>query len=154
LRGLRRHWEWLEFQARLEADRSQRVSTGKSTRVDPLDIVLPDPDSRSFLEAVYQEYPQMKCDLPLETAEALIEFRPEAQVDHIAPRPVLFIHGAEDRQVPADEARSMFARAGEPRHLEIVPNMGHFDWVMAGSPGFRQVTDLALNFLQEYLPAQ
>ena len=32
--------------------------------------------------------------------------------------------------------------------------MGHFDWVMAGSPGFRQVTDLALNFLQEYLPAQ
>ena len=154
LRGLRRHWEWLEFQARLVEDRSQRVRTGQSARVDPLDIVLPDPDARDFLQDVYREYPQMKCDLPLETAEALIEFRPEALLGQLAPRPVLFIHGARDRQVPVDEAHSMFACAGEPRRLEIVPDVGHFDWVNAGEPGFRRVTDPAVQFLQEYLPAQ
>ena len=96
----------------------------------------------------------MKCELPLETAEALIEFRPEAQVERLAPRPVLLVHGAADRQVPADESRRLFARAGAPRQLEIVPDMGHFDWVSAGSPGFRRVADLALDFLREYLPAQ
>ena len=96
----------------------------------------------------------MQCDLPLETAAALIEFRPEAQVERMAPRPVLFIHGAADRQVPAAESRSMFERAGEPRQLEIVPDMGHFDWVMADSPGFRRVMDLSLDFLQEHLPAR
>ena len=154
LRSLRRHWEWLEFQERLVQDRDRRVGTGQSARVDPLDIVVPDPESRDFLEAVYHEYPQMKCDLSLETAAALIEFRPEAHVEHIAPRPVLFIHGAADRQVAADESRSMYACASGPRRLEIVPNMGHFDWVMAGSSGFRRVTDLAIDFLQEHLPVR
>ncbi len=154
LHSLRRHWEWLEFQERLAQDRLQRVRTGESTRVDPLDIAIPDPESRRFLEAVYREYPQMQCDLPLETAEALVEFRPEALVEHVAPQPVLFIHGENDRQVSADESRRMFARAGEPRRLEILPAMGHFDWVMAHSPGFGQVVDLTLDFLQEHLPAQ
>ncbi len=154
LRSLRPDGEWLAFRERLTQDRSQRVMTGDSARVDPLDIVVPDPDSRSFLEGVYREYPQMKCDLPLETAEALIEFRPENQVERIAPRPVLFIHGDADRQVPADETRSLFARAGEPRQLSIVSDVGHFDWVRADSPDFRRVTDLAVDFLREVLPAQ
>jgi fermentation-respiration switch protein FrsA (DUF1100 family) len=116
--------------------------------------VVPDPDSRAFLEAVYREFPQMKCDLALETAEALMEFRPEEVVERIAPRPVLFVHGAADRLVPADESRSLFARAGEPRRLEIVPGLGHFDWVLAHSSGFRRVTDLAVGFLEQHLPAR
>jgi pimeloyl-ACP methyl ester carboxylesterase len=152
LRGQRRYWEWLDFQALLAEDRGVRVRTGQSARVDPLDIVVPDPDSRAFLEAAYREYPQMKCDLPLETAEALVEFRPEALVDRLAPRPVCLIHGADDRLVPADESRRLFARAGEPRRLAVVPGMGHFDWVMPGTPGFRRVTELAVGFLQEVMP--
>jgi pimeloyl-ACP methyl ester carboxylesterase len=154
LRSLRRHWEWLDFQLRLAADRAARVRTGQSARVDPLDIVPPDPDSRAFLEGVYREFPQMQCDLPLETAEALVEFRPEVLVDRIAPRPVLFIHGAADRLVPPDESRSLWAHAGEPRRLEILSDMGHFDWLRPTSPGFRRVVDLAAGFLREFLPAR
>ena len=30
--------------------------------------------------------------------------------------------------------------------------MGHFDWVVPGSPGLGRVTDLALDFLQRHLP--
>ncbi len=154
LRSLRRHWEWVDFQARLAEDRFARVRTGHSARVDPLEIVVPDPASGAFLEGVYREFPQMKCELPLETAEALAEFRPEALVDRIAPRPVLFIHGAADRLVPADESRSLFAHAIHPRRLEIVPDMRHFDWLTPNSPGFRHVTDTAAHFLQEVLPAR
>lgn len=154
LRSLRRHWEWVDFQARLAEDRSARVRTGESARVDPLEIVVPDPASRAFLEGVYREFPQMKCELPLETAEALAEFRPEALVDRIAPRPLLLIHGAADRLVPPDESRGLFARARDSRQLEIIPGMGHFDWLTAGSPGFRRVTDTATRFLREVLPAR
>jgi hypothetical protein len=50
LRGLRRYWEWDEFQARLAADRSRRVRSGEGERVHPLEIVLPDPESESFFE--------------------------------------------------------------------------------------------------------
>jgi pimeloyl-ACP methyl ester carboxylesterase len=154
LRSLRRHTEWLDFQAQLAQDRVQRVRTGQSDRVDPLEIVLPDPGSRAFLENVGREFPQMKCDLPLETAEALIEYQPEALIGRIAPRRVLLIHGENDQLVPAEESQELFKRASEPRQLELIPGMDHFDWVMPNTPGFNQVTSLLVNFLQAYLPAQ
>ncbi len=153
LRSLRRHWEWDEFREQLTKDRSQRVLTGESQRVDPLDIVLPDPASRSFLEAVYQEFPQMKCDLPLETADALVEYSPEALVSQVAPRPLLLVHGSDDRLVPVAESNSLFDKAQEPKRLEVVPGLGHFDWVAAGSAGFEKVSGLAVGFLEENLPA-
>lgn len=154
LRSLRRHWEWVDFQARLRDDRSARVRTGQSARVDPLEIVVPDPDSRAFLEGVYREFPQMKCELPLETAEAMAEFRPEALVGRIAPRPLLLVHGAADRLVPVEESRSLYARAADPRTIEVIPDIGHFDWLMPGHPGFRRVTDRVIRFLREALPAR
>jgi len=154
LRTLRRHTEWLDFQARLAQDRVRRVRTGQSERVDPLEIVLPDPGSRTFLENVACEFPQMKCDLPLETADALIDYKPEAVVGQIAPRPLLLIHGDHDRLVPVDESRSLFAHAGEPRRLAVVPGMDHFDWVMPNSSGFRHVANLMVEFLQEFLPVK
>jgi pimeloyl-ACP methyl ester carboxylesterase len=154
LRSLRRPWEWQEFAARLAADRSQRTRTGQSSRVDPHEIVVPDPDSRAFLDQVAGEFPQMRCDLPLESAEALIEYSPESLVARIAPRPLLLVHGAADRLVPADESRSLAARAGPSCRLEILPGMGHFDWVLPSSPAFRRVADLAVGFFQEALPAK
>jgi pimeloyl-ACP methyl ester carboxylesterase len=153
LRGLRRYWEWDEFLTRLANDRSRRVKSGESHRVHPLEIVVPDPESDSFFERIYGEFPQMRCELPLESADALIEFRPDEYIGRIAPRPVLLVHGAADRLVPADESRELFERAGSPRRLELLPGVGHFDWVMPGSPGFADVTQRIVRFLQEGLPA-
>jgi hypothetical protein len=152
LRSLRPHWQWQDFQQKLAADRVTRVRSGHSSRVDPLEIVVPDPDSRAFLEMVYQEFPEVKCDLPLESADALLEHRPEMVVEQLSPRPVLFIHGDNDRLVSVDESRSLYAWAGEPRRLEIVPGMGHFDWVMPTMPGFSRVANLVVEFLQEVMP--
>lgn len=154
LRALRRYWEWDEFVARLAADRSKRVRSGESSRVHPLEIVPPDPESESFFERIYTEFPQMRCELPLETAEALIEFRPEEQVDRLAPRPLMLVHGTADRLVPADESRHMFERAGSPRQLELLPGVGHFDWVVPGSHSFKEVTDRVVRFLTEVVPAR
>ena len=153
LRGLRRYWEWDEFLARLAADRTRRVRSGESSRVHPLEIVLPDPETESFFERVYGEFPQMRCELPLETAEALIEFRPEDVIGRLAPRPVLLMHGAADRLVPLDESRQLFERAGSPRRLEVLPEMGHFDWVMPGSRRLKDVTERVVRFLQDVMPA-
>jgi len=154
LRALRRYWEWDEFLARLAADRSRRVRSGESTRVHPLEIVPPDPESESFFERIYTEFPEMRCELPLESAEALIEFRPDEQVARLAPRPLLLIHGTADRLVPPDESRHLYEQAGSPRRLELLPGVGHFDWVMAGSNGFRQVMQRVIDFLVEVVPAR
>jgi dienelactone hydrolase len=152
LRSLRRHWEWEEFQARLAADRSARVRNGESARVDPHEIVIPDPASRAFLDMVANEFPQMVCELPLESADALIEYSPEALAERIAPRRLLVVHGADDRLVPVSEARSIAERAGASCRVEIIPGMGHFNWVMPSQPGFKRVTDLVVEFLGENMP--
>jgi fermentation-respiration switch protein FrsA (DUF1100 family) len=115
--------------------------------------VLPDPESESFFERVYGEFPQMQCDLSLDTAEALIEFRPEDAIGRLAPRPVLLVHGQADRLVPPQEAEHLFERAGSPRRLELLPGVGHFDWVMPSSRGFRQVTEPVVQFLRDVMPA-
>lgn len=151
LRSLRRHYEWQEFTARVAADRVQRVQTGESTRVDPFDIVLPDPESQGFLQTVAQEFPQMKCDLPLESADALLEYSPQRVIAQISPRPVLLIHGPEDRLVPLTEAEQLYAAAREPKELLVIPGMGHFNWVLPNHPIFGQVTTSIVEFLQKHI---
>lgn len=152
LRSLRRHWEWTQFLARLDEDRRQRVRTGVSATVDPLEIVLPDPDSQAFLDQVSAEFPQMKVSVPLESAEALIEYAPEEVADQIAPRPLLIIHGDRDQLVPLAEAQAIADNAGDTCRLEVVPGMTHFNWVLPGSPGFTRVTDSIVAFLRETMP--
>jgi pimeloyl-ACP methyl ester carboxylesterase len=51
---------------------------------------------------------------------------PEQQVARIAPRPILFIHGAADARIPADNSRQLFAAARNPSaELWVVPDAGH-----------------------------
>ena len=64
------------------------------------------------------------------------------------------IHGTADRLVPPDESRHLYEQAGSPRRLELLPGVGHFDWVMAGSNGFRQVMQRVIDFLVEVVPAR
>jgi uncharacterized protein len=41
--------------------------------------------------------------------------------------PVLIVHGAEDRVIPVEHGRRLFALAGEPKRLVIVEGAGHAD---------------------------
>jgi fermentation-respiration switch protein FrsA (DUF1100 family) len=56
----------------------------------------------------------------------LDEIAPEQQVARIAPRPILFIHGAADARIPAENSHQLFAAARNPSaELWIVPEAGH-----------------------------
>ncbi len=51
--------------------------------------------------------------------------RPEDAIGQIAPRPILIIHGEEDDMCPIDDAHRLFARAGEPKQLWLLPKARH-----------------------------
>lgn len=51
--------------------------------------------------------------------------RPIDVVGRIAPRPLLIIHGADDTQIPPAHSARLFAAAGEPKTLWLVPGAGH-----------------------------
>src|SRR5919202_1649660 len=46
---------------------------------------------------------------------------PVDAVAAIAPRPILLIHGTEDATIPVNHSRAIFAAAGDPKELWIVP---------------------------------
>lgn len=53
------------------------------------------------------------------------ELSPVRAIGKIAPRPVMIIHGLEDRSIPPEEARALFEAAREPRDLWLVPGAEH-----------------------------
>ncbi len=43
----------------------------------------------------------------------------------ISPTPLLIVHGLDDDTVPVEHGRQLFAAAGEPKQLLLLPNQGH-----------------------------
>jgi fermentation-respiration switch protein FrsA (DUF1100 family) len=148
MRALRRNWEWLAFQDRLAADRRQRVRTGKSEMVPSDEIMVPDP--RTDKEHTQSDkIMTWRFQLPLETGEAIIDFKPEDYAARIAPRPVLFIHCDKDILIPLDEAYTVYAKAGEPKRLMVVEGAQHHD--VYYSPWRELTLGAAVDWYREHL---
>ena len=113
-------------------ERRKRVLTGESTMVDPF-MILADPESKAFFEDASKDLPGLKTQITLETLEAILEYEPEQVVDRIAPRALLLLAAELDAVTPADEFRSVFARAGEPKKLVILPGIRHYE-IYRGEP--------------------
>ena len=59
---------------------------------------------------------------------------PVEVVGAIAPRPILLIHGTDDSIIPVDHSRAIFAAAGEPKELWILPGVKHCGGYFADRP--------------------
>ncbi len=55
-------------------------------------------------------------------------------VARIAPRPVLFVHGADDWLINAAHSRKLFAQAREPKKLVILEKLGHAETMFDQAP--------------------
>jgi alpha-beta hydrolase superfamily lysophospholipase len=152
---------WLDMQERLAADRVKRVMTGQSDHVPYREVTHPG----GLLTAVEQSsgYAQLSNDgrsagkVPVETfslqsAEAYYHFRPEVEVGQISPRPVLIVHGASNPYMPVDEAHRLYARAGEPRELLIIPGGKHLEWIEPTSPLHRPYVARVVEWFRRRLP--
>jgi fermentation-respiration switch protein FrsA (DUF1100 family) len=62
-------------------------------------------------------------------------------VQHIAPRPVLFIHGDQDQVVPFTMSQTLFEKAREPKRLWIIEGAGHLEGRRAGEKYNKTVVD-------------
>lgn len=144
LRGMRPYWQWVAFLRELEKDRAQRVLTGASQRVDRALIAPPDPAAA----AAHAASPRRPA-LSLESAEAIIEFNPEALADRLTPRPLLMMVAEADMRVPSDVSLPAFYRAGEPKTLVTFESAAHHD--VYKSPLRERVSATVLTWLDQYL---
>ena len=136
------------MQAMLAADRRQRVLTGHGAMVDPL-TMLSDEDSVAFFNEAVREFPQLRTQITLETAEKTWEYKPEDVVHHISPSALLLIAVEHDVPCPKEEYEAMYEKAGEPKKLVALPGLRHYD-VYSG-PGAETTSGLAIDWYREYL---
>ena len=73
-------------------------------------------------------FSEIPAYLALRASGMPLDMRPKNIVGAIAPRPLLLIGGELDSNVPAYMARQLFAAAGDPKELWIVPGAHHADY--------------------------
>ncbi len=79
------------------------------------------------------------------------QVEPLRDIAHIAPRPVLIIHGGKDTVVDPHDAPLLYAAAQEPKELWIVPDADHCGAYFADRPLYVQKV---LAFFEEHLKQQ
>ena len=149
---VRRMDAWFDLLDYSKADREQRALTGKSEMVERADILLPDRQSADLAAAARKLNPAAVNTIPVEYVDDTIGFNPEWVVGHISPRPILFITSVDDRLVPPEESKQLYANAGEPKKLVVLKGVGHYE--VYAEPAFTQVMDETLAWYQKYLPAK
>lgn len=146
---------WRDLLRRIEADRGRRASGGRSELASPWDIVRLNLDDRTdgYVGAELYKTPGFGSGVTLESADFLLRFSPERCVQHIAPRPLLVLHGANNELHKPLEARAMYEQAGEPKRFELLEGRGHTEWMFDEDPTFKYVVDVLDEFLTEALSA-
>lgn len=82
---------------------------------------------------------------------SVADARPIDLVGRIGPRPLLIIHGQRDEQIPPAHSERLYAAAGEPKELWLVPGAGHGmnTWETATAEYERRVIDFFRRALGE-----
>jgi uncharacterized protein len=145
------------FQAlhdRVQADRHRRALDGKSQLVHPFDIVRLDTLTKEYVDAELYPEPGFGSEVSLESADLLFRFRPAEVVERISPRPLLLVHGLDNRLHSVDESRDLYAHAREPKRLVLLEGSGHTDWMFDDHPVFQHVIELTHAFIDEAVAAQ
>jgi len=146
------YYDWLELMDQIKADRINRVLTGESKRRPYRGNEYLGPEHEKLREKQKDKETYNKEGYPLENTDSLMSFKPESVVHQIAPRAVMFVNAERDAIVPVDEARSMYAKAGEPKKLMVIPGSGHGEVYPANnSEVFENIMEESLKWYAQHL---
>jgi cephalosporin-C deacetylase-like acetyl esterase len=126
LHSMRREYEWVDYLKRIAEDRKKRALTGAGERVsarEEIMVATPERKTTTIKKEVADKIPD---EMPLQCAEAIIEYSPEEVVHKIAPRGVLFIAVENDAVTPESQSMTLYEKAGEPKKLVIFRQTTHY----------------------------
>ncbi|MSP55465.1 MAG: alpha/beta hydrolase [Myxococcales bacterium] len=156
-RSLVGYERYLGWKARIEAERLQRVITGKSTYVSAFDFLSFSQREREEWEGMRKSFPATLPDITLETVEAYLEYKPEQFVAQISPRAVMLVTVATSVVVPPDEAVSLYEKALEPKKLWIIPPASasfRYATHMEGHGYSGYLADAFIDWFKQWIPPE
>jgi uncharacterized protein len=126
LHRMRREYEWLEFQERVEEDLRRRAATGQGELVPPRDgIMVPTPERRTTTVKSDVDG-RVPGQVALASAAAIFAYRPIDHVARISPRAAMFICVEHDATTPEDHSMALYERAGIPKRLVVQTGTTHY----------------------------
>jgi len=111
---------WERFTAMLERGRKHKEATGQSLWVSRWDVVPIPEHLRKNLPSKAQ------MEVPVETAQSMLDFRAEDVVARIAPRPLMLLHTVNDQVTPTEQSIRLSEKAGNPTELFLITGVSHF----------------------------
>lgn len=150
-RSMHDEQSWRELLERTSTDRWRETLWGESELVQPFKIVPLDDVTRGYVDEQLYGMEGFGQGVTLESADFILRFRPERIVDRLAPRPLLLIHGAENRLHPPEESEEIYRLAKEPKEIVLLEDAGHTEWAFDDHPTFQRVVELVREFLRESL---
>jgi alpha-beta hydrolase superfamily lysophospholipase len=142
-------WAWL--MERLERDRFERLSRGRSALIGAFDVLRLRSPTREYVETELYKDPGFGFPVTCYAAEQLLRFSVEHLVGRVAPRPLFLAHGDANDLYSPEEARRLYRLAGEPRELHLLEGAGHSEWMHDRHATFRRLIGLITDFLQRSL---
>jgi pimeloyl-ACP methyl ester carboxylesterase len=134
---------WARFTGLLEQGRKQKAETGKSMWISRFDAVPIPEHLRKNLS------PKAIMEIPVETAWSMYNFRADDVVADIAPRPILFLHTANDTITPTEQSIRMFEKAGQPAELVLITGTSHFPLAEKDAPRTKAIIK---GWLEKFFP--
>lgn len=135
---------WARFTGLLEEGRKQKAETGKSKWISRFDAVPIPEHLRKNLS------PKAIMEIPVETAWSMYNFRADDVVADIAPRPILFLHTANDTITPTEQSIRMFEKAGQPAELVLITGTSHFPLAETDAPRTKAIIK---GWLDKFFPS-
>ncbi|HEY2988936.1 MAG TPA: alpha/beta hydrolase, partial [Candidatus Binatia bacterium] len=126
LHCMRREYEWVDYLKRVADDRKKRALEGAGEVVsarEEIMVATPERKTTTIKKEVADKIPDQ---MPLQCAEAIIEYSPEEVVHKIAPRGVLFIAVENDAVTPESQSMTLYEKAGAPKKLVIFRQTTHY----------------------------
>ena len=126
LHRMRREYEWVETQRRVEVDRRRWVLEGIGEKVDPRqDLMVETPERRQVGHKRDVDF-RIEPEFYLRCADYIMRYRPIDVVHRIAPRALLITSVVDDVVTPEDHAVALYERAGPPKKLIRQAETSHY----------------------------
>jgi len=135
--ALRTADDWAAFRSWYTEERTRLTAGGDKRKVDPFKIYPLDPETEGYVDGVLRKNPDFGIDVDPAFGDSLLQFCPEARLDHLREIPALIVHGDRNKLHPVEEARSLTEKYPGHRELYWVPDAGHTEWMYDDHPKFQ-----------------
>lgn len=145
---VRGYGERVELMRRIAEDRRRRALGGAGEMVNPR-WLLCSSQSVEFARRRAEANPNAPVvEVPLETAEKTLEYKPIEVIERISPRAIMLIGARDDNVCPIEGYQKLYERAGEPKKLAILP-ITHYE-IYTGK-WFEESSRLAREWFERFL---